>query len=100
MMIDWLRGIFRSSDDARRIAFLIERLNDLEYAQEQQMARMDEMIGLLAEVGNLTDAVVTRVHELETAVANGAAEDPRVGEAADALASIKGRLLLVMPAAG
>lgn len=97
MIISWLRAIFRRGEDPGRIAFLLSRVNNLEYVQETQMARMDDLTAIVVEVGAAVDALTAHVTALSAVVAAGE-DDPALINAVDTLRSIKGRIDALVPA--
>jgi hypothetical protein len=98
MNMNWLRAIFRPCEDAGRVAFLTTRLSNLEYQQENLMARVDELSGIVAEVALAVDAVIAHVGDLEARLAASGTEDPRVGEAVDNLVASRAKLVAAVPA--
>lgn len=99
MIRQMLRAIFRTRETEARIAFLKTRMSHLEYEQEKLMSRIEDLASIVVEVGSAVDAVISLVNEQAARLSVAGVEDPRVGEAADALASIKARLAAVIPAA-
>lgn len=100
MIKQFLRAILLPREDDGRIAAIESRLSNVESVQENLMARIDELAAIVTDVANVVDAVVAHVNDLNARLAVAGAEDPRVGEAVDALNAIRGRLTLAMPPVG
>jgi hypothetical protein len=93
MLRELLRVIFRrKSEDEDRIAFLMARMGNLEYEKDTIMARVEELSGIVTEVGAVVDAVIVHYNEMVARLAAVDVEDPAIGAAVDTLASVRDRL--------